>query len=88
MKIIPCVEGDRSDCQPEASSNARSLRLREWWLSRVDKLIYHLQHTGHDCFYYTESQSFTQLVYLCILGLFVKRKEWSMSLYEAFAIIL
>ena len=26
IKIMPCVEGDRSDCQPEASSIARSLR--------------------------------------------------------------
>ena len=25
---MPCVEGDRSDCQPEASSIARSRRLR------------------------------------------------------------
>ena len=23
IKIMPCVEGDRSDCQPEASSNAQ-----------------------------------------------------------------
>ena len=23
IKIMPCVEGDRSDCQPEASSIAR-----------------------------------------------------------------
>ena len=29
IKIIPCVEGDRSDCQPEASSIARSRRLNE-----------------------------------------------------------
>ena len=28
IKIMPCVEGDRSDCQPEASSIARSQRLR------------------------------------------------------------
>ena len=28
IKIMPCVEGDRSDCQPEASSTARSRRLR------------------------------------------------------------
>ena len=28
IKIMPCVEGDRSDCQPEASSIARSRRLR------------------------------------------------------------
>ena len=27
IKIMPCVEGDRSDCQPEASSIARSRRL-------------------------------------------------------------
>ena len=26
IKIIPCVEGDRSDCEPEASSIARSRR--------------------------------------------------------------
>ena len=25
---MPCVEGDKSDCQPEASSIARSQRLR------------------------------------------------------------
>ena len=25
---MPCVEGDRSDCQPEASSIARRQRLR------------------------------------------------------------
>ena len=25
---MPCVEGDRSDCQPKASSTARSRRLR------------------------------------------------------------
>ena len=28
IKIMPCVEGDRSDCKPEASSTARSRRLR------------------------------------------------------------
>ena len=28
IKIMPCVEGDRSDCQPKASSIARSQRLR------------------------------------------------------------
>ena len=28
IKIMPCVDGDRSDCQPEASSIARSRRLR------------------------------------------------------------
>ena len=28
IKIMPCVEGDRSDCQPETSSIARSRRLR------------------------------------------------------------
>ena len=28
IKIMPCVEGDRSDCQPEVSSIARSRRLR------------------------------------------------------------
>ena len=28
IKIMPCVEGDRSDGQPEASSIARSRRLR------------------------------------------------------------
>ena len=28
IKTMPCVEGDRSDCQPEASSIARSRRLR------------------------------------------------------------
>ena len=28
IKIMPCVEGDRSDCQPEESSIARSRRLR------------------------------------------------------------
>ena len=28
IKIMPCVEGDRSDCQPKASSIARSRRLR------------------------------------------------------------
>ena len=28
IKIMPCVEGDRSDCQPEASSIARSRKLR------------------------------------------------------------
>ena len=28
IKIMPCVEGDRSDCQPEASSIAGSRRLR------------------------------------------------------------
>ena len=28
IKIMTCVEGDRSDCQPEASSIARSRRLR------------------------------------------------------------
>ena len=28
IKIMPCVKGDRSDCQPEASSIARSRRLR------------------------------------------------------------
>ena len=28
IKIMPFVEGDRSDCQPEASSIARSRRLR------------------------------------------------------------
>ena len=27
-KIMSCVEGDRSDCQPEANSMAGSLRLR------------------------------------------------------------
>ena len=25
IKIMPCVEGDRSDCQPEPSSIARTL---------------------------------------------------------------
>ena len=28
IKIMPCVEGDRSDGQPEASSITRSRRLR------------------------------------------------------------
>ena len=28
IKIMPRVEGNRSDCQPEASSTARSRRLR------------------------------------------------------------
>ena len=28
IKIMLCVEGDKSDCQPEASSIARSRRLR------------------------------------------------------------
>ena len=42
IEITPCVEGDRSDCQPEASSTARS--RRQWWLSRVDNLICHAQH--------------------------------------------
>ena len=28
IKIMPCVEGDRPDCQPEASSIALSRRLR------------------------------------------------------------
>ena len=28
IKIMPYVEGDRSECQPEASSIARSRRLR------------------------------------------------------------
>ena len=27
MKVMPCVEGDRSDCQAEANSVARSRRL-------------------------------------------------------------
>ena len=44
IKIMPCVEGDRSDCQPEASSIARNRRLRQWWLSRGDNLICHPQH--------------------------------------------
>ena len=58
-----------------------------WWLSRVDNLSVTL-NIGHDCFYYTESVSFTHLVYLCTLDPFVKRKEKSMSLYKAFPIIL
>ena len=28
IKTMPCVVDDRSDCQPEASSIARSQRLR------------------------------------------------------------
>ena len=32
IKIMPCVEGDRSDCQPEASFIARSRRLSNGWL--------------------------------------------------------
>ena len=28
IKIMPCVGGNRSDCQPEANSIARSRRLR------------------------------------------------------------
>ena len=59
---MPCVDGDSSDGPPEANSIARS--GKQLWFSRVDCLIYH----GHDCFYYIESQSFTQLVYLCTLG--------------------
>ena len=31
-------------------------------------------HTGHDCFYYTESQSFTHLAHLCTLGPFNTQK--------------
>ena len=44
INIMPCVEGDRADCQPEPSSTARS--RRQWWLSRVDNLICHPQHKG------------------------------------------
>ena len=28
IKVMPCIEGDRSDFQPEVSSIARSRRLR------------------------------------------------------------
>ena len=41
---MPCVEGDISDCQPEASSIPEAKGLGEWWLSRVDNLICHRQH--------------------------------------------
>ena len=39
--IMPCVEGERSDCQP---STTTSVRLRAIELPRVDNLIYHPQH--------------------------------------------
>ena len=67
IKIVPCVEGDRSDCQREATSangGCRGLTIRSVTLNM-----------GHDCFYYTERLSFTHLLYLCTLGPFVKRKE-------------
>ena len=41
MKIMPGVEGDRSDCQPETNSIARSLMLSAMM---TDNLIYHPQH--------------------------------------------
>ena len=74
IKIMPCVEGDGSDCQLEASSTARSRRLRAVVVvegSQSDVTL----NIGHDCFYYTESLSFTHLRYLCTLGTFVKHKE-------------
>ena len=85
---MPCVEGDRSDCQPEASSIARSRRLRAMVVVEGSQSDLSPSTQGMIVFYYTESLSFTHLVYLCTLGLFVKRKEQSMSLYMAFPIIL
>ena len=75
-KIMPCVEGDISDCQPKGSSISRSLRLRA--MVAVEGLQSDLSpstYIGHDCFHYTESLSFTYLVYLCTVGTFVKRKK-------------
>ena len=43
---MPCIEGDRSDCHPEASSIARSRRLRAMVVVKG---------------WQTESQSFTHL---------------------------
>ena len=65
IKIMPCVEGDRSDCQPEASSAEGNGGCRGLTICSVTL------NTGHDCFYYTESLSFTYLVYLCTLGPFL-----------------
>ena len=68
---MPCV-----DCQPEASSVAQSFAKAEGNGGCRGLTIWSITlNIGHDCFYYTESQSFTHLVYLCILGSFVKLKE-------------
>ena len=50
IKIMPCVEGDRSDCQPEASSIARSRRLKVHspCLSLYFKPICKTQRTEHE----------------------------------------
>ena len=78
IKIIPCVEGDRSDCQPEASSVARSRRLRAVVVVEgrqsdlspsTQSIIFMILFLSH------RKSSFTHLVYLCTLGPFVKRKE-------------
>ena len=62
---MPCVEGDKSDCQPEANSGGYQ-GLRIWSITL---------NTGHGCFFYTRSQSFTHLVYLYTLGLFKTQDE-------------
>ena len=42
IKIMSCVEGDRSGCQPEANSIARSQRAM--MVVEVDSLMFHSQN--------------------------------------------
>ena len=79
IKIMPSVEGDRSDCQPEASSIAQSRSLRavaivEVWQSDLSPSTQGM----------IVSLSFTHLVYPCTLGPFVKRKEVEHELVQGF----
>ena len=82
IKIMPCVEGDRSDCQPKASSSAsgnggcRGLTI---WSVTLNM--------GHDCFYYTKIIFFTHLVNLSLYFRPICKTQ-RMSLYMAFPIIL
>ena len=79
IKIMPCVEGDRSDCQPEANSTARRQKLRAEVVLRVDNLIYHPQRREWSLFLVNwKSIAHSHCVYLCLytLGPF-KTQRWA-----------
>ena len=72
IKFIPCVEVNRSDYQPEPSSIIYCPKPKAEGNGDCQGLTISsiTLNTGHDCFYYTESQSFTQLVISICLGPF------------------
>ena len=75
MKIMPCVVGDKLDCQNESNSNAQIQRLREILVVLVvEGWQSDLSSSKQGIAVSIKSLSFTPNVYLFTLGPFRRHK--------------